>query len=499
MRENEKIKAGCIILAATVMIGLTACRNADTVSQAPKDNERLVEQAHENEGNENVVSSAERNVSERYTYSYENEDKTFRLTADADIVLPEAEAVPMYRVEECGYSQELVTKVYDYFFPDGETYRYEGNELTKDKCQEMIEEQQKLIDAVPDRDDLSEEGKEALLQQLQGRLERLQDRYDDLPEEASATAVKVDSTLQEEPDSTDYGKVLGLYAEGKDGELWVTSSDPDAGGWSHLDFYKKGGYSYTFGEDEPIDSEHVDAAVVQEIGISCEEAQKISDDFFRQIGIEANVCASFARIGVAEEMNLMAGTDNVMENHHTAYRFVYMRAKNGVPFGTTSANLTPEHAELDDRIWCYERISVFVEKGGIVRVNWEFPLTVTEIVSDSADLISYEDAAAVFEEIMPLMYGEKLKENTDTFQWNFNVNVDRIELCLMRVRDADKSKRTGLLTPAWVFYGSEISTARSYDAGTGEWIDIESQQTAPWIALAVNAVDGSVIDLVEGY
>lgn len=499
MRENEKIKAGCIILAAAVMLGLTACGNGAAASQAPNDNERLIEQAQENEENENVVSDAGQNVSGHYTYSYENEDKTFWLTADADVVLPGAEALPMYRVEECGYSQELVTKVYDYFFPDGETYRYEGNELTKDKCREMIEEQQKLIDAVPDRDDLSEEGKEVLLQQLQDRLERLKERYDDLPEEAAVTSVKVDSTLQEEPDSSDYGKVLGLYAEGEDGELWVTSSDPDAGGWSHLDFYKKGGYSYTFGEDEPIDGEKADAAVVQEIGISYEDAKKISDDFFRQIGIEANVCASFARIGAAEEMNPMAGTDNVMEDHHTAYRFVYMRAKNGVPFGTTSANLTPEHAEADDRIWCYENISVFVEKGGIVRVNWEFPLTVTQTVSDSVDLISYSDAAAVFEEIMPLMYGEKLKENTDTFQRSYEVNVNRIELCLMRVRDADKSKRTGLLTPAWVFYGNEISAARSYDEETGEWMDIESQQTAPWIALAVNAVDGSVIDLVEGY
>lgn len=482
---------GTISTVIMVAAGLTACAGADLRIAAPKDNERLQKKAAEALKEEGTLQG----TPEYYAFSYENEDKTLKITADAEVVVPKKTQIPMYQVECGGFSQELVTKVYDYFFPDGETYRYEGSEMTKAKCQEMIDEVQEWIEAVPKMDDLTEEGKEALLTSYQERLDRLTARYDDLPEEAEVKAVKVDSTLVASVDSTDAGKELGLDANGKAGSLSVTSSDIDAGGWSRLTFKKADGYTYGGFGVEKAEPETADALFEEEIGISYEQAKGIADDFCKQIGVETKMFESFAQTGVKDVISSARGKEIVTEDRHTAYQFFYRRTKDGIPFATTASTLVPD--DDDELIWCYEQMSICVEKDGIAYIDWQFPLTVTKTVSEDAALISFADATAVFEELMPMICEEKLAENTTASWESYDVSVESVELCLMRVRDTGGG-RTGLLTPAWVFYGNEKTGRHFYDESEKEWVNNESEKDEPFIVFAVNAVDGSMIDLVEG-
>ena len=61
------------------------------------------------------------------------------------------------------------------------------------------------------------------------------------------------------------------------------------------------------------------------------------------------------------------------------------------------------------------------------------------------------------------------------------------------------SERKGVYSPAWIFYGKVIEHHKSYNEYTDKWDTNDMQEQQPWIVLAINAVDGSVIDVVEGY
>ena len=80
-----------------------------------------------------------------------------------------------------------------------------------------------------------------------------------------------------------------------------------------------------------------------------------------------------------------------------------------------------------------------------------------------------------------------------------DIKVTQVRLGLMRVKN-DGSKREGLYVPTWIFYGSKAMTFHSdYPEMAEEERDWTNEEDTPWIVLAVNAVDGTVIDQVEGY
>ena len=72
-------------------------------------------------------------------------------------------------------------------------------------------------------------------------------------------------------------------------------------------------------------------------------------------------------------------------------------------------------------------------------------------------------------------------------------------MCSSDLRN-DGSKREGLHVPTWVFYGTETRIDHiDPEEADGEEDSWRSTEDTPWIVMAVNAVDGTVIDQVEGY
>ena len=67
------------------------------------------------------------------------------------------------------------------------------------------------------------------------------------------------------------------------------------------------------------------------------------------------------------------------------------------------------------------------------------------------------------------------------------MNVNTVQLSMIRLRDGDKL--SGLYVPAWVFYG----TKSLYSDSTTTF------SPSPWIVYAINAIDGSIIDVKAGY
>ncbi|MDO4540943.1 MAG: DUF6034 family protein, partial [Syntrophomonadaceae bacterium] len=76
----------------------------------------------------------------------------------------------------------------------------------------------------------------------------------------------------------------------------------------------------------------------------------------------------------------------------------------------------------------------------------------------------------------------------DGHQWEYAVTVDSIALSLLRIRDVSTEERVGLYVPAWVFYGETTISGEP-----------TNKQRGPRIVFAINALDGSVINMEQGY
>ena len=83
-----------------------------------------------------------------------------------------------------------------------------------------------------------------------------------------------------------------------------------------------------------------------------------------------------------------------------------------------------------------------------------------------------------------------VKYEAEFYEWNQVTNavhlqykIDRVELCLQRIAEPD-SLYTGLLVPAWNFYGGH------------EYMQLDDNSVP---LLSINAIDGSIIDIAKGY
>ena len=135
------------------------------------------------------------------------------------------------------------------------------------------------------------------------------------------------------------------------------------------------------------------------------------------------------------------------------------------------------------------KMSVFFTSDGKFAVS-----LLDTTVSGDVSVIPFEKAAAVFEQMEPLIAQGNVSADEENSQSesSYDIRVDRVELNLIRVRDS--GDLTGLYAPAWVFYGKE-----SHFIKDAERVTEGEVRHAPWIVMAVNAVDGSVIDIIAGY
>ena len=515
----------CLCAAVFLLAGCARSPEEDIVAQ--KNTEALASKAVQVDENRKPLADNKAQTPETYTWSYDNKAGTVHIDADAKVRLPEKNEIPMYRLNSTGFTQEQVTGIYDYLFQGRETYRTEGGGMSKAECEEQIIELRKeLEDLARSENDDNKEAVEILRQRTQEELDILTEDYDTMPEENPEKKIPVDSTL------------VGVSSRGEDGEIeesMYLDCQSDAGdsltvynegvgsfGGPMLQYRGQGKYDYELdvGEGESVTFEEADAGIGKDMPYSCEEAKALADGVVQAAGVDAELAEITLVKGYTETwdpdsgeyvLDDMLGLDpsllkykNIAEwlaepvhryaKEHTAYQFQYARVVDGTPVAVTSSSYVSEDATSID--WSYEQIVVLVSEAGIQRVDWDCPVTLKEVVADNVSILSFDDARAVFEELTPLIYEGKAEEGSDGESTQTEeVHVNRVCLSLMRVKD-DGSRREGLFVPAWVFYGTETSHSHYNDP---EEEDVTMTQTTPWIILAVNAVDGTVIDQVEGY
>lgn len=501
----KKKKITVLCAAALLLAGCAKTPGKDVVVQ--KNTEALVSKATEEDANRKPLAENREDVPEHYNWSYDNSAGTVHIDAKADVTLPESEMVPMYRLSCTGFTQEQVTGLYDYLFEGRETYRVEGESFTKEACEEKIVAVKKELEELekPDSKPKAEEWEEGEWEQikegLQERLEELSAEYDELPTESEVKKIPVDSTLVEKTNvrEGDTGsheeKSLEMICESDAKDKLVVMNVPvSSGALPHILYWKEGKYNYDSALGLSVTPEEADEKKSAELPYSYAEAKALADGVIRAAGIEGEAVQAELLEGeiLGEAVSVPAGA-------YTAFRFTYARSVEGVPVAVTSNTYVSEDSTAQS--WLYEQIMVTVSEVGIQDVRWVCPISQDETVANDVPVLSFADAAAVFEELAPLVYEGKQEAYSEgpEDEYAMDIRVDKIRLSLMRVKN-DGSERQGLYVPAWVFYGTETWIDRiAQKEAPGEEASWSTTESTPWIVLAVNAVDGTVIDQVEGY
>lgn len=500
----RKRKTAFWCAAALLLAGCAKSPENDIVTQ--KNTEALVSKAEQEDENRKTLAENKEQAPEHYTWSYDNKDGTLHMEADADVTLPEADTIPMYRLRCTGFTQEQVTGVYDYVFKGQETYTIEGSDYTKEKCEEDIVQLRRRLEELERDTENDPEFIEQEKETAQQQIDDLTAAYDSLPDESNLKKVPVDSTLTDKTWQVLKGDEsveevypgLDCQSDNKD-FLSVNNTPVDSPGWPDLSYQKEGKYNYSPDGGITVTPQDADEKKSPELAYSYEEAKALADGVTAAAGVEAELVETKLLKGYTEsgsEETNDVKIDN--SDDYTAFRFYYTRIVDGTPVAATTSSEVPDDETA--LTWPYEQITVDVTEAGIQNIRWDSPVALDETVANDVPILSFEDAKGVFEELAPLAHEGELEKFGDEYTTSkMDVKVNQVRLGLMRVKN-DGSKREGLYVPAWLFYGSKAMTFHTDYPDTPEnERDWTNQEDTPWIVLAVNAVDGTVIDQVEGY
>lgn len=500
-----KQKIVCLLVAAACF-SMTACEKTPDKSLVTQKNiDRLEEAAKEKPEDGSTLKDIIETTTDTYSFNYESDDKKIKITADnVQVTLPTKDTIPMYHVKCGGISQEVTDKVYDYFFPEG-AYSTTGTDVTKEALDKEIMSLKQYNATVKDDTQMSEEEREETIQQNEDLIQKCEEDKKTAPDESTLKTVPKDSTYVDQEwqtlGGTEMVKGLTVNSEDSKRSLNVVSADDDSSMTSFLRYSVTGGYNYSGQQGTPARS--CSDEEKQQIGISEEDARKYVDDFVQKTGMDWKIHDTLCIRGftVRENEDTYGDSgDMIYPEHDTAYKFILAHNVDGIQSAVTSSAYVPDECDDAYITWLYEQVSVVVEPDGIVDFEWQYPLEVEDSVSDNVGIISFDQAKDIFEQMMPLTTKGDLEEWSDdeNSQVSITADVSDIRLGLMRVRSSGNEK-SGLLTPVWIFYGDYTQSVHFLPGKGDGQEDYDNTQEQPWILLAVNAVDGSVIDVTAGY
>lgn len=503
-----KRKAGFgIKTAAAVMAGLlvvccftTACQPTPDEAVVVNKNKNLVEEVQKAETESAAADSPcylkALDLPECYTFSSQNETASLKINVDADVTKPQADKMPFARVKAMSLTQEMVTGMFNYLFPDEKPFMPREQKTRSEIQDEIIGFKRILergtLDGDPIRDDTIEE--------FNQMIKELEKEYETAPEQEPEPVV-CDGTLQK---SDFRGHIC--Y------EVNAHMPDPENDAGTTL-FIRTGGYGdhmsvwyinvdSTFSTDGMVrvtqDGELPEAARGK-LNLPLSKAIAKADGFFAAAGLDH--IKLFAAYVVDNH-----GTGHVDENYDPAseyaFKLFYTQTVNGVPVSCHESN-TASGGDEYSKPWFYESIEFLISDNGILEIKWSEPSAVTEIIEEDTQLIDFDTAVKKFENAVTYTYGQYMHEEED-IDTTVDIEIDNIQLNLIRMREKDKTgEKAGIYVPAYVFYGAvketchdkkEEYTYEGYKTSAGGGNDF---YPGPLMVMAINAVDGSVIDTMK--
>ncbi len=501
-------------IIAAIAVVLTACQaNPTDVVVIHKDIERMVEQAEVEQGTkiETILGDKIRDKigdKRRIELHAVGLDGRLAINVDAAVQVPDTDYMPILRVIPGFFTQESVSGIFNFLYPSQKPYDLTGSVPTKNDYEaDLLRLKQQLSDGSYQKDGYSEEEFLSILADMQAL-------YDAAPAESQAPKLSdgqmaLQRTDAQSGESDDYLLMTATDLIPNATTKYFSVSTPGAdrsansGDSCSLSFHDSASPNYSQLGMQRVDTMASLTEVETLIGLPYEEAKKLCFDFFKAANLEDQFIIGAAFMVNDQSTGLRGTWENgkyVEEDKTAAQNYAYQiflaRSENGISeLVNTDPSLTGDDVSIP---WGYEYICFTIDQNGIQNINWQSPSVVTETVVEQATLKPYSEIEAIFQDMIKieyeamtnLFYGEKGK---------MEVNVDDVQLCLVRIREQGGSL-SGLLVPAWVFYGHNVGIDaqgnRSYDHYNGS---VSIWPKAPIVLLTINAIDGTIIDLAKGY
>ena len=220
---------------------------------------------------------------------------------------------------------------------------------------------------------------------------------------------------------------------------------------------------------------------------SIEDAQAYAEQLLADIGITDFACV-VARIAplLPRVVDWNAGP------YPCAYELVFTRQVAGVnvTYNDVRASGGSVYRDTPDYtpIWDYEYIQLLVDDAGVFALEFRQPYEVTEIVTESAEILPLEEAVASFERMIGYQYAAYETGEEEPCDDAY-LCIDEIRLGLTRIAEKN-AQQQGYLVPSWTFFGHyKLSDFRPDGYG----------HHGTEAILIVNALDGSIIDPARGF
>lgn len=452
-----------IILAAVMFLMLfTGCTSASAEAGTQAE-----PQLTENKSGKMLSESFPGSFSGRWSGA----DDCLFVNADAKVLVPETDTMPIATVQRRNFTQEEVDRVLEIFLDGGTLYKELG--MTKPQVQERLDEYYAMqrgeiplsLDGDKTMDDLPE-----IIERWEGYLLEAPEEGERIPAETLFQPQEYRGEVVEGFGELD-GSIIHFHAinypEFENVILMYQESFGDM----------NGGLAYPLSDyREPLEN-----------GMSENAARDAADKLLVELGIDNVLCDH-----VQEVFYVSNGSEKASG---TGFKLEYVRNIDNVPLTYTPENgfSAVENSPFDD-IWAYERITVWLCDGKVVSFRWANPYTEPVLENTSAELLPFEDIADIFAKMI-IVTNDDIREinRKNGFDIIHTMDVDTAELGLMRVRDRE-DHTIGEIIPVWDFWAkTRAAAAEKKDAHLvydGEYYEI---------VLTINALDGTILDRSLGY
>ncbi len=495
-------KSIMIVLAVLLLLGMTACQaTPDKNIVIGKSLDEMIDKATETQTAEETQaqgSTIAQKTGAKDSYMTELVDAQGKVSihVNADVQIPDVSGVSVQRVGKGEFTQAQVDVLMDMLMK-GEPFSGDDYKLTKSEIQQQI-----LDLEAADFDDPSnidnggkkrgETFKDAMIEQLQEQLKTAPDTSERIPSTGQLepmdpeidfdTGTKLYALAQS--DQGGY-ESLGVYNY-KDSPLNMINYTSEKNGFS-----KDMGYFWTKETVEQTSYTSVDDIdSIPDVTITQEDAKAQAEALINALGVENMVCYSADKLyGGSFEMTV-DGSEYV--NPRKCVWFLrYARSVDNVPVTYTVYDCMKVEEDNQSAPWSYEDMTFAIDDSGFVGFTWRSPYSVSDTVTQNANLISFDDVTDVFETMSMAVHAwDGYAEGSPDLK-AVDIKVDHIQFGLTRITEENK-RDSGLLIPVWDFFGTttqiieQNGQSREFDDG-------------PIPILTINAIDGSVINRSLGY
>ena len=467
-----------ILTALMAMTLFTGCREIpDAPAELQKDQEQMLQTAEQ--GRDNSALLAALDVPERFTGEWEGVNGLVHVTADAEIILPDADAIPTGSVARRDFTQEDLDTFLRVFMK-GQPF-YEEVSMTKQEALAELEKYQAMERGdIPLSGDTTDEKRSDVIAYYTELAGTAPDEGELRP---AATSFIADGTVE---------RMRGWSeVDGRKTHLWVQNFP---GAWDSAAWYVQDYGNVDGSYCQPYSAVPEDIAKKPtQPDISEEEAVEMGNALLAELGFKDLVCDRITPIYFADAMWLQSviipGNTVWDSASHwedldraildTGYQMQYARSLNGFPIGYTGIMGVSVEEGNEMSVWPYETIEVCVTKDGVVYFKWTAPTEEPVLETEDTQLMSFDEISSIFERMIMVRhsYAQTISDNGG--DGDLSINISKVKLNLMRVR-AKNSNDMGLVIPVWDYYGSEGPIEET-------------------IVLTINAIDGSMVSRELGY